>query len=443
MTWNVLSTQSETAYFDDVVREILASAPAPLPVHDRSIGQIETHWHVDAPGVVYIAANPEQGSPEDRIYACKVVEAALSQHGYKRLSYELWEPINHVDNETREAIENYADNAFERGVEWAREHKSNIKTATWGDVQAKAKRLIQSGKVIIKRNGANVVQSQVQGDHGTYEPEIHRDDPNSNTITNSYCNCDWGSFQNLPRTRQWKRFQNRPCAHILATYWQSLATPLDEDRAPGDNGQQGQMMLPGMSGPSSAPSSMGIMQQAPTAPSAWFNPQTPDLNQGAGGAEGVQAPTPESVLPQFQNPMEGQMPSQQLNGVSVPGARGGPTALNPMQMPGTYSSEQSATMQHMSYENGDLVHLLNDDYGEQVGRSEEHGAGSTIHLPRGLVGEVLGTHPSTGMVNVLYSGKPWEENGPMEPWGAQAWHFPSDLVPRPDLKKPGPAIRRT
>jgi hypothetical protein len=46
-----------------------------------------------------------------------------------------------------------------------------------------------------------------------------------------------------------------------------------------------------------------------------------------------------------------------------------------------------------------------------------------------------------GLVNVYFAG-PMGERGNLEPHGVTAWMWPSDLVSRPDIRPPGPAIRR-
>jgi hypothetical protein len=103
-------------------------------------------------------------------------------------------------------------------------------------------------------------------------------------------------------------------------------------------------------------------------------------------------------------------------------------------------------MAHVSaqtYQNGDRVELLNSDFGTLVGRSEAHGAGQQTPIAKGQIGEVLGTHPSTGMVNVLYAGKPFAGNGEMMPWGATMWHLPSEIKLRNDVRAPGPNVPRS
>ncbi len=98
----------------------------------------------------------------------------------------------------------------------------------------------------------------------------------------------------------------------------------------------------------------------------------------------------------------------------------------------------------ITYQNGDRVELLNDDKGTYVGRSEQHGAGQEAPIPQGQIGEVLGTHPSTGMVNVLYMNTPEvNTNGPLEPFGVSAWHFPSFLKLRNDIRAPGFNVPRS
>ncbi len=85
------------------------------------------------------------------------------------------------------------------------------------------------------------------------------------------------------------------------------------------------------------------------------------------------------------------------------------------------------------------MQLRYPDSATEVGRSEEHGAGEQTTMPAGSVGEVLGTHPS-GMVNVLWIGKQFDQNKQLMPFGAQGWHLPSYLIERPDLKHPGPTV---
>lgn len=426
MTWTITRTTDEASYLDNLIREVVMNESPPLPPHDIKVGHVECHWHQTAPGRAYVSSNPETGTSFDRRFAETIVLERLRPFGFKQA-------VSH----------------------W-------VKTAEWGDVMSDAQRIVQSGGVQIKRNSYNTIMSVVQGqgtgdrNKGPYNVEIQRQDPNSQAITGSHCDCDWGQFQNLPRTRQWKRFQNRPCKHILATQWVASAMPLDEDRAPGDNGTPGQMSLFGPESGGGAPQSMGLMQRSPWInPNAWWlNPaggaQAMDqpISQGGGlpSPGGMQAPSPEEALPQFQGEPA---PLPEVNPASVPGGRPGPTPTNPIQYPGgTFSHVIGAAV---SYQNGDLVQVLDDilpgtpGAGQAVtqeGRSEEHGAGKPMTIPRGAVCEVRGTDPVTGMVNILWMGKGFDQNGEMMPYGASGWAWPSEVAPSQN-RPPGPAIRRT
>jgi hypothetical protein len=122
--------------------------------------------------------------------------------------------------------------------------------------------------------------------------------------------------------------------------------------------------------------------------------------------------------------------------VSVPGAKV-PDAMNPMQWPGgTFSRVAAET----TFQNSDIVRLEVEEYGVAQGRSEDHGAGQWKKIPKNSLGEVLGTDPTTGWVNCLFTG-PCKNNGPMEPHGVTAWIEPQNLSAS-NTPKPGPAVRR-
>jgi hypothetical protein len=61
--------------------------------------------------------------------------------------------------------------------------------AHWNDVREKALRLKDSGKVKMLRNDSNVVAATVQGDSGTYNVVLNRDDPDSWSISLWSCDC--------------------------------------------------------------------------------------------------------------------------------------------------------------------------------------------------------------------------------------------------------------
>lgn len=118
------------------------------------------------------------------------------------------------------------------GAEDSPEHRD---PGGWPGIMEKAQRLRDNGQVQITNNLSNHVTGVVQGDHGTYNTEIWRDDPNSGSISLWNCDCPWSGFS-WGRTRQWKKYEGRPCAHTLALYWTSLGTPVDDEN---------QMTIPG------------------------------------------------------------------------------------------------------------------------------------------------------------------------------------------------------
>lgn len=239
--------------------------------------------------------------------------------------------------------------------------KLNQKIASWDDIMAKAKRLIQSGNVQLLRNGYNTVVAHVIGDHGEYTSEISRDDPNSRAITQWTCECPWDQYA-FQRTRQWKKYEGRPCAHVLAAFWKSQATPLDEDAPPGAT-PSGPAVPPGPTEPGVplSPFQPRLPVQGQPGPDGGMMPGLPPASQGQFGPPNLPPPSP---LPPVGNPpMQQQMPTpfadpagsgiippfpmdpaQLQLPVSVPGGRPGPYPANPIQQPGTFSHVRLANL---------------------------------------------------------------------------------------------------
>ena len=430
MDWsNVTATQSNEAFEEDYYRLALACEPSKLPERTMRLGSVQAGWFPTVPGTAHIFASG--GTPLDRQYACQIIETQLGGHGIKRAQYSLdWD---HSDTQLIEEVDAWIKTA-------------DVRYASWGDIEAGAKRLIQGGKVHILRNGAQFIASHVEGDHGDYECEVQRLDPNSKSISLWHCTCPYDQYA-WGRTRKWKRLEGRPCKHILATYWTSLSMPLDEEIGPGAEGPQ-EPQAGGSGGamqPEGVPQPEGQtpgMEQVPgggtgmVPPAGTPGPQKPGLpNQTAptpqpSGPVPGQAPEPQPLIPQY--PMD---PSLQpaINPVSVPGQKP-KTPLNPMQSDGgTFSFvKQSAE----TYVNGDMVQLLHEDVGQTVGL----GGGQTQTVPQGSVGEVMGTDP-LGLVNVLFSGSVAAERGNLEPHGVTAWLWAKDIM-RSNSRPPGPAVQR-
>lgn len=477
MSWQVDSTETEDSWFADLVATALSSpcAVCPLPPKRASLGATTIVWFETEPGIAFI--HTTGGTTDDRVLAEAVTRAELEQAGYRQAHY-TFEPDE--DSPLR-------------------------KEATWNDVMAKAKRLIQSGNVTILRNGQNNIVGHVVGDHGEYQSEISREDPNSQVITQWQCECPWDQFA-FQRTRKWKKYEARPCAHVLATYWAARRMPLD-DAQPEAQGQ-GQLFAPGpMVG---TPSPRG----RPTQPVGLIPGQQlsiPGVDPGTAvstppGPSG--APPAPDVMPQFPGTQ-----MQEVNPVSVPGLRQ-PSPANPVQYPGgTFSSVTGewhfAGYKHKGYilddgsefkwdvdedghphhpdmhsqlpegrkpvavftdlddgtrelfdlqgheitnktwqfesakadefENSDMAQVMKATYGVAEGKSVEHGAGGYREIPKNAIVEVLGQDPTTGWVDCIW---PLNNSGPMEPYHVRAWIPAEDLTPRPDVRKPGPFIKR-
>jgi len=240
--------------------------------------------------------------------------------------------------------------------------------AAWVDVAAKAKRLVMNGQVTVLRNAPTHVMAHVIGDHGEYDCEISRHDPNSSVIEQWNCECPWAQYA-FDRTRKWKHLEGRVCSHVLAAYWRARQTPLDtegEEVAPQPGQRAPQPAIPGME-PGEAPREVqrrpmeteGVPPPEEAAPIP-TQPAQPPLPAPAPPAA-PPAATPPVVGPPPQMPVVppspvsvptapqheqlqlfditrpiGQQPYPSATPVSVPG-KTPPTPGNPIAFPGTFS----------------------------------------------------------------------------------------------------------
>lgn len=345
--------------------------------------------------------------------------------------------------------------------------EAGVKTASWEDIMQKAKRMLDANQVILLRNGTTNIVGTVQGDHGRYEVEIGRQDPASRVITNWSCGCPWAQFS-FDRTRQWKKYEQRPCSHCLALYWKSLQTPVDDADeqpeggppvpGPKPGGQGGPPSLPGQpggppapgapkGGPGGGPAPIGV-REAPSGPRTFMpngdmfpaeqgqqpTPQAPPQGgqpQGPPGAGGAQ---PQGVIPPFPGQQmqlweQWQGPGTTDGGqesppwaVSVPGAKP-TTPFSPIQSPGTYSK----MVWSAQYQPDQIVQLLTDEYGAEQGGSGQYvlvSARRPDGSPR--TGMVRGQDETTGWVECMFS---LDENGPGEARYAVCYLDPSQIRP--------------
>lgn len=432
MNWTVESMLTEDQWTEDYVRTILASRPTHTPPQTTILGSVVATWFPTEPGVAFI--HTEGGTVDDRIVAEAYLREWLRNAGWQQAKYSLYR------NDLK-------------------------KQAAWPDIEAKAKRLIQSGNVQLLRNGPQNIVGHVVGDHGEYQTEISREDPNSQVITQWQCECPWDQYA-WQRTRQWKPLEGRPCAHVLATYWASQSAPLDEEVSPGQPQQT--LFDPGTAQP--AP---GGLTNTPAQPL----PQPAQLSIPGISVPAPEAPKPPEILPPA--PLGAPAPP---GVVSVPGARP-PSPADPTQYPGgtfsktadmvdgdeddwveimgqnAYDEWQFSDRAQIettpygwslptkdaaagdTFQNSDMVRIEETEWGIMEGKSEDHGAGQFKEIPARSIGEVLGQDPNTGWVDVAFAG-PQANAGPMEPYHVRAWVDPGKLTPMPGIQKPGPFVRR-
>jgi hypothetical protein len=432
--WSITKVTDEDEWFEGYVRLALSIKPPPRPGKRQKLGATSIQLHETEPGVAFI--DTRGGTPDDRVLATQYMKAMLAGHGYRVAQYE---------------------------IEYEGLDDPISKTAKWGDIMAKAKRLIQSGKVQLLRNGAENIVGSVIGDHGTYQTEISREDPNSQAISQWQCECPWDQYA-WQRTRQWKKYEGRPCAHVLATFWKSQATPLDEDAHPAMQVQQ----APGQQPPTIPGRTFGPndpMEQGMVAPG--FQPAMqgqgimPGLPGGApmpGPGQAMGTPPipglPPEILPPF--PMEGQMGEPQPPQVSIPGAKP-QSPLNPMQWPGgtlssvqdgwdwTHESLHGRLSDVQDFQNSAMVQIIGTDMGIMEGpdvSNPQHGQYMDIRSNTKGIGEVMGMDNLPGLGEVVEVIFPLDKTGPLQPYHIRAWLRPDQLRPRPDIRRPGPMIQR-
>ena len=308
-SFRIQSAQDEKAWTQEHLADLL-SRPC-IPTRVTTVGNTTVEWEPIDPGIAFVRSITG-GTSDDRRLAETIVATRLAKHSYERAQFSF------------DKLE---------------------KTAEWDDIMAKARRLINSGNVQLLRNSYNSIVAHVKGDHGEYTSEIGRDDPNSRAITTWQCECPWDQFA-WQRTRQWKKYEGRPCAHVLAAFWLAQATPLDEELEPG------QTLPPGQKGfqPQTPADIISLPQAEPTQPMLpGVNPALPQsLPPTSPGAPDILPPFPGE---QLQLIPPGQLqPGQPGITVSEPGARQ-PTPFNPIQNPSTYSKVADWTFESVDANN--------------------------------------------------------------------------------------------
>jgi hypothetical protein len=301
----------------------------------------ESKWIIDSP----LQARNQPATP-DQLRRIWQWAAEIPQD-----AYYLRGGLNHP-------IENYpvgVDPEAE-AQRWAKQASSLIKFADWSEIMQNAQALRNEGMIYINANGAQHVEGQVgsQSEPGVfYDTSFERADPNSSAITTWNCSCPWGEVS-WGRTRQWKKYEGRPCKHTLALFWESQSQPLDEDR----------------------PEAQGQGQLFPTTPYAQ-TPGGPNITQPAQPP----APPPAPPAPPPPPPAQSQIT--------------GPNDGGTVSLPGTFSKLKPIGHSDMfvtsAFENGQVVRAKVPMYG--IDRDQQ-----THMIPMGTVGEVLWSNDNEAIV---------------------------------------------
>jgi 8-oxo-dGTP pyrophosphatase MutT (NUDIX family) len=92
-------------------------------------------------------------------------------------------------------------------------------TASWADVQRKAKRIRAEGGVTIVVASNDGIGGHVKGDHGTYEALlVYR--PGTKKVADWTCGCKWAAYA-FDRSPAFARFEGRKCSHALALQFEA------------------------------------------------------------------------------------------------------------------------------------------------------------------------------------------------------------------------------
>lgn len=94
-------------------------------------------------------------------------------------------------------------------------------TASWKDVQAKAKRIRAEGHVRIISSSPGYLVGQVEGDHGVYQAELTRE-PGTTRVATWSCGCPWAAYS-WGRSGRWAKYEGRQCSHALALMYEGAS----------------------------------------------------------------------------------------------------------------------------------------------------------------------------------------------------------------------------
>lgn len=95
------------------------------------------------------------------------------------------------------------------------------KTSSWRDVQLKAVRMRNAGRINLISHEPDIVTADVQGDHGNYRVELYRQYPGERNVTLWDCECLWDDYC-WGTSAARRKFEGRMCSHALGTLYETL-----------------------------------------------------------------------------------------------------------------------------------------------------------------------------------------------------------------------------
>jgi hypothetical protein len=467
----------ESAY----IKEVIGSAKQ-LPDRIQHFGLCKVAWWEGKPGDAVVMA--VDGSIEDRVLAEKVVANQLEGFGYKRATFYFADvdPTDILDREREQVDQGFAeqdDNLNAQQRERIIERQDN-----WNDLVDKAKRIVNSGGVTVINSTSEFVVGTVVGDHGNYECQISRQDPQAPVITGWHCTCKWNQFA-WQRTRQWKIYEGRPCSHILALYYvdkqlstaeekEFVSTPPDLEGPPATPAPTGEPSpfaapmgeaFPGGVVPSVPEGPRGLQQLSPFKPEdvgamdpneileqrlgplaperTTFEPEdledeninlTPEEARYLGRPEKIQRPPLEILKERQRQEQQYTKPGESPYGapappgtVSVPGARV-PNERNPFGSiwSNAYNGHKLATAPGWyTYKPGDSITVSEFVIGLTEGPSNAKGVGEYQEIPAGSTGEVAGQDKTTGFIDAIFP----LEGGAKTPTHVRCFLSPDEIIP--------------
>jgi hypothetical protein len=354
-------------------------------IHNLFLGVFEGRKEAYGPG--------GKGINDERDVVQKLLEVwgifqKLKHYGRAKLPWEETddEPQSPLDGQATEQEEKSDADTNEKKTQYENSDHWTI-VADWDDVQDKAVNYYRDGQVQIHLNAPDHVIGTVNSETSpgqSYQTEIWRDDPNSDAITLWSCTCPWGEVS-WGRTRQWKKYEGRPCAHVTALQWAAKSSPQPVD----EQGNE-QLQIPGTQPVQPIPDVTPSQVRQPGVNLQPFaEPTTPVPGGPNPGIPQPPPPPPPPPAPPVVMPQPQRPPSHLLQ----------PGENTQLELPGTFSKQMILSW----FNNGDAVRTKQPLWG--VDRD-----GKDFIVPKGMAGTVLWSDGDDTIASFDI-----EINGPLQP----------------------------